>query len=67
MKKPNIPDIEYNGEISSDGVTLWVNDETKCMVRISGLDNVSNDGKSVRCKIHQNKDTGFVDIIVENI
>lgn len=66
MKRPNIEGMKYNGTISSDGVTLWVNDEMHGVVRISGIDNVSNDNNSSRCKIHFDEKSGFVDIIVEN-
>lgn len=66
MKIPNTKGVEYNGTISCNGVIMWINDENKCVVRINGVDNVPKDANSARCWIHQDEETGSLDIVVEN-
>lgn len=44
------------GEIKTDGKTLWINDETGCILRVNCMDMLKNDMKSIVVDIHKNGD-----------
>lgn len=66
MKRPNVEDTKYNGTISCDGVVMWINDKTKCIMRINGIDYIPRNANGARCWIHQDEESGSIDITVEN-
>ena len=43
--------IGNRGTIYSDGTTLWINDEVKCIARVIGIDKVVHDMTTKHCDI----------------
>jgi len=48
------------GTIYSDGETLWINDELRCVARIIGIGKVKNDMTTKHCDING------IDIVIDD-